>query len=129
MLSDAQLEVLIAEAYAVHCIVTNLGIEPGEVFVSSALAANVSPPAPCAAVMIKRGEKSCGISVSMLSDRGECKQFDEAWRRFANQRKRELSRVELDRMVQGTYVWRDRATILFALVSKGFELRPGHMVN
>lgn len=129
MLTDAQLQALVAEAYAVHAIVTTLGIEPEEVFVSTALAANVTPPEPCAVVTIRRREKSCRISVSSLRDTAECEQFTEAWQRFANAGKKKLTRAELDRMVEATFVWRDRIRILGAMVSKGFELKPGHMVN
>jgi hypothetical protein len=128
-LTAQQLELLVAEAYAVHCIATNLGIEPDEVFVGTALAANSSPPVPCVVVTIQRREKRCRISVSVLTDESECAQFAEAWRRFANGGKSKLGGAELDRMVKRTFVWRDSARILFALACKGFELKPGHMVN
>lgn len=128
-LTAAQLDVLVAEAYAVHAIVTSLGFEPDEVFIGTAIAANVSPPVPCAVVTIRRREKQCRISVSELSDVSECEQFTEAWSRFATDGKSKLARAELDAMVKQTFVWRDRIRILFALVTKGFELKPGHMVN
>jgi hypothetical protein len=129
MLTEQQLELVVAEAYAVHCIVTNLGIEPDEVFVSAALAANASPPVPCAVVTIQRGDKRCRISVSVLSDESDCAQFVEAWQRFATEGKSKLSAAELDRMIKRTAMWRDSALLLFALAAKGFELKPGHMVN
>jgi hypothetical protein len=128
-LTAQQLELLIAEAYAVHCIATNLGIEPEEVFVGTALAANSSPPVPCAVVTIQRGEKRCRIAVSALSDASDCAQFVEAWHRFATEGKSKMGGAELDRMLKRTFVWRDSARVIVALASKGFELRPGHMVN
>lgn len=122
------IEDLCHECYAAHVLLTNLGFEPDEIFVGVQPVANVSPPGqPHAIVRLVRGRLSFVMHLCSL-DLEQAQAFDRAWRAFADA-KPGMPRTELDRIVYRTWVWRERANLLAALVHKGFTLEPGRMVN
>jgi len=124
LLSSAlALDVIVAEAYALHTIITNVGVEPAEVTVAWAYAVNLDPPGHCAVLIVERGRLSFKVPVARL-DRSDCQRFTDAWLAFGVAKK-SLSKEALDRMLYDSAAWRVRALVLLAMARKGFRLSPG----
>ncbi len=122
------IEDLCHECYAAHYILTNLGYEPDEIFVGVQPLLNSNPPLqPHAIVRLERDGRSFVLHLTPM-DAEQAAEFDRAWRAFAEAKPGMLI-ADLDRIVRRTWVWRERANLLAALVHKGFTLRPGVMVN
>lgn len=125
--SRLSVKTLVHEAYAGHFILTNLGIEPAEVFVEVVRVANVSPAGLCAVVIARRGELQCTIPIAPVSlELGH--RFIAELKRFIAS-KRTMAEKELTRICHGTEMWRRRAEVIEALIRKGFDLEPGRMSN
>lgn len=117
------LDVVVVETYALHTIVTNVGIEPSDVIVTCGYVANLDPPGECAVMLIRRGWLSCNVPVARLNRR-DGPRFLEAWRAFAHGKKA-LSKDALDRLLYESDAWKARVDVLCALAAKGFHLTPG----
>jgi hypothetical protein len=120
---------LIREAYAAHCILTNLGFEPAEVFVECRNIINGNPPGPHVVVRLQRGDLRFILHLHPVTKK-EGKRFARAWQAFVDAKNgRRISTDELDRWVRSSQVYAQRVDLLCGLTRKGFELRPGEMVN
>jgi hypothetical protein len=130
VLFTADTRQLIHETYAGHYILTNLGIDPSEVFVLIQRVANVQPVGSLFVIMsAQRGFRTCNIPVSHVRSVKDGKRFEKAWIRFHAEDKPKLSDAELDRIVHDTTMWRRRVEVITALVHKGFVLTPGEMIQ
>ena len=117
------LDVVVVETYALHTIITNVGIEPSEVGVTVAYVANLDPPGDCAVMLVRRGWLSFAAPVARLN-RGDGSRFLDAWLAFVREKKT-LSKDTLDRLLYESDAWKARTDVLFALAAKGFHLTPG----
>lgn len=117
------LDVIVAETYALHTIITNVGVEPAEVSVTWAYALNLAPPGYCAVLIVERGDKCFRVPVARLK-RQDCQRYLDAWRAFVVAKK-SLSKDALDGMLYRSAAWDARAQVLLALALKGFDLTPG----
>lgn len=127
MSQEKLVDAIVREAYAAHAILTNLGFEPEEVQAQIRNVINGNPPGPHVCVVLKRGERTFVIHLHPADDQFATA-FRTAWLAFAA-RKPSMPRAELDALVQGTQLWRQKEDLLWGLVRKGFELEPGKMVH
>ena len=123
----AVIERIIRETYATHCILTNVGFEPDQIYVATQPVANARRPGLYATVTLKRGKHQFVLTLCPVTD-AEAVLYLEAWRAFALA-KPSKSRDELDAILLGSSVYAQRADLVTALVSKGFKLRPGSIPN
>jgi hypothetical protein len=126
-LTDPFIAALVREAYAVHYMLTNLGFEPAEVQACIRTVANADPPEPYACVLLERAGKQFVVHLQPVTEEQEAL-FQQAWLAFA-EAKRRMTRAELDALVTGSELYARRDELLWALVDRGFELRPGGMLN
>lgn len=123
MLDKSQLEMLVGETYALHTIITNVGIDPSEVSVTWAYGVNLKPPGYCAVMIVERGDICSRIPVARLR-RKDCHRYLEAWHAFCLAKK-SLSLKALDLLLYGSAAWEMRSQVLAALAVKGFHLTAG----
>lgn len=126
-MTDADLRRLVSEAYAAHVILTNLGYEPEEVQAQLRNVINADPPGQYVCVVLQRGQRAFIIHLHQATDEFG-KAFEKAWLAFAAA-KPKMPHAELDAIVQGSTIWRQKQELLWGLVGKGFEIRPGRMVH
>jgi len=126
-MTEAQITWLVHEAYAMHTILCNLGFEPNDVFVEVRPIANTQPAGPHVVVRLQRGELRFVSHLCPVTKK-EGKRFIQAFRAFVAA-KPTMPRDELDRILYGSQCYAQRVDILWTLTQKGFELRPGEMVN
>lgn len=121
------IEHMVHETYAAHCILTSLGIEPDEIYVGVQPVANAPQPGPCSLITVRRGDAQFVMTLQSVTEE-QAKRYLEAWRQFAYD-KPFMARDALDRIVYGSTIYTHRVALITALVAKGFELRPGEMLN
>lgn len=120
---SAFIEQLVRETYAAHCILTNVGFLPDEIFVSVQPILNAARQGTYGVVMVKRGDAQFVLTLQPVTD-DQAQRYLDAWRAFA-EAKPTMSREALDRIVYGSILYGRRLEIITALVTKGFELSPG----
>ncbi len=117
-LSSQEMQKLVHETYAAHYVLLNLGFSPDEVFAGTANVRNWDPPGICANVELHAQGKKFIYTLRALVP-GDETRFARFWLDFAAaQPKRDRS--ELDALVHGSDVWREKAALLVALELKGF---------
>lgn len=127
MTDEQFIERLVHEAYAAHCMLTNLGYEPEEVQAGVQNIANGDPPGPYACVVLSRGGNRFVIHLQPVND-AQAAAFEKAWRAFAAA-KPSMPREALDAIVKGAEIYARRVDLLVALDRKGFSIEPGRMTN
>lgn len=123
-------QLIVREAYACHCILTNLGFEPEQVQAGIRRILNADPPGPHAVVVLtdrNDPELQFIFHIAPVTEK-QAEDFHVAWLAFADAKPR-MPREQLDAMLYGSQIWQQRADLLWRLTVKGFELRPGHMVS
>lgn len=113
-MTDAELGAIVHETYAAHCILTNLGFEPDEVFVEVRPVANTRPPGPHVVVRLARGELTFVYHLHPVTPE-ETERFSRAWLAFVAAQP-SMPRADLDRILHSSQVWEQRATLLTALL-------------
>jgi hypothetical protein len=114
------IERLVHETYAAHCILTNAGLRPEEIFVSVQPVVNAVHPGLHGIVLVRRGEQQFVLTLQPVTE-DQAQRFLDAWREFA-QAKPQMTRDTLDRIVYGSVLYEQRVHIVAALTAKGFEL-------
>lgn len=118
---------MVHEAYAAHTILCNLGFEPDDIEIGIAPVINTNPPGPHIVVKLEREGRRFVIHLRPAPRRDQ-KVFLRAFRKFIDA-KPNMDRAELDRIYYGSWIYKQRVALLEGLLLKGFELRPGEMVN
>jgi hypothetical protein len=114
---------LVHETYAAHCILTNVGFLPDEIFVSVQPILNAARRGTYSVVMVKRGDAQFVLTLQPVTD-DQAERYLDAWRAFAKA-KSTMSRKALDQIVYGSVLYERRLEIITALVARGFELSQG----
>ena len=118
----------VRETYAAHYVLTNLGFDPSEIFVGTPNVLNGDPPGTYAAVIVRRDGLQFVYNIARLFTEADCARYLKAFHAFALAQP-SMDRGELDRIARRSTVWKRKASFMWALVQKGFELRPGAVLN
>lgn len=112
------------ETYAAFYILTNLGIEPDDIFVQASHVLNGDPPGTYACVVARQGDRRCILNVALLDSYESGTRFLDEYGKFGETQPT-ADRGELTRIARGTDTWRRKADLIAALLLKGFVLREG----
>jgi hypothetical protein len=123
----SNVETAVKEVYTAHYLLTNLGFEPDNVFVSAQQVLNATPPGLYAICTLKQGDKQFVMYLVQLTpEEGDL--FRDAWAKFCVD-KRSMSAEELDALVHSSELYPQRLNVITALGLKGFDIQPGRMTN